>query len=99
MRLLTCASKASLLSAISFFVHAALVPSYKCRGMRRRGGGVQYTCSSAAELQCLPACLLGSEEDRVSVSKRVKNARSAGKLLRERVLQAKKTEICAQNRT
>ena len=27
MRLLTCASKASLLSAISFFVHAALVPS------------------------------------------------------------------------
>jgi hypothetical protein len=27
MRLLTCASKASLLSAISFFVQAALVPS------------------------------------------------------------------------
>ena len=27
MRLFTCASKASLLSAISFFVHAALVPS------------------------------------------------------------------------
>ena len=65
-----------------------------------RGGGVQNTC----RLLCCSACLLACSDARrlaylYDRSKRVKNARSAGKLLRERVLQARKTEVCAQNRT
>ena len=67
------------------------------RSRRRRAEHVQ-----AAVLQCLLA-YSSSDATRLAYlydrSKRVKNARSAGKLLRERVLQAKKTEVCAQNRT
>ena len=64
-----------------------------------RGGGVQNTC----RLLCCSACLLACSDARrlaylYDRSKRVKNARSAGKLLRERVLQAKKTLVGPKNR-
>ena len=63
-----------------------------------RAGGVQNTCCRAVGLACYcsDATRLAYQYDR---SKRVKNARSAGKLLRERVLQADlavpKTDLAA----